>query len=258
MRKRIALIIVLAIIIAIGAIIIYILRPTKEASAPIEAVPLQINPTQTSNASAGSNVQMEPTDTQNSIIAGTEQETADTTRDAIFFTIDQENSTVSFTLNEVLRGVPTTVVGNTNQVAGEIAVDVGAPVKTMVGTILVNARTLVTDNNFRNRAIQNEILKTGDYEYITFTPKMISGIPENPQIGEEMSLQITGNLTIRDISQEINFTATVTVTSETSMMGYASAVVNRADFNLVIPEVPHVANVDEQVLLEIHFFAEAK
>jgi polyisoprenoid-binding protein YceI len=142
-------------------------------------------------------------------------------------------------------------------VAGEIAIDVENPADSQVGTILVNARTLVTDNDFRNRAINNQILDTGEYEFITFSPTGISGFPENPKIGEELNFQITGDLTIRDVTLEITFEASVTVNSETQLTGYASTMVVIKDFGLNIPEVPMVADVDEDVLLEIEFVAEA-
>ena len=67
----------------------------------------------------------------------------------------------AFELDEDLRGSRITVVGMTDQVAGEVALDFANLADTQVGTIQINARTLATDNNFRNRAIQNEILQTG-------------------------------------------------------------------------------------------------
>ena len=243
MKKRIAIITILVLMLMVGGAVIYILRPSQEASVPIEAVPLDANSTQTSG------------DVNNKIDA---QLLADNPQGVTIFSIDQENTVVSFTLDEILREVPTTVVGKTNQVAGEIAVNPVNPENSHVEKILVNARTLITDNNFRYRAINNEILKTGEFEFIIFSPKVISGIPDNPQLGEEMIIQIVSDLTIRDITQEITFDGVITVMSETNMTGYASVEIARADFNIVIPQVPGVANVDEEVLLEIEFSATAK
>jgi hypothetical protein len=53
----------------------------------------------------------------------------------------------------------------------------------------------------------------------------------------------------------VTFTTTVTVISETRLQGTASTSINRADFELQIPNVASVANVDEVVLLEIEFVA---
>jgi polyisoprenoid-binding protein YceI len=176
----------------------------------------------------------------------------------VIFTILQDQSEVRFTLDEILNGNPKTVIGVSNQVSGEIAIDVENPANSQVGMILINARTLKTDNDFRNRAINNQILETGKYEFIRFNPTVISGFPENPQIGEGLKFQITGDLTIRDITLEITFDAKVTANSETQLSGYASTVIAIMDYDLRIPEVPMVADVDEEVLLEIEFLAEIK
>jgi len=258
MSKKVFIGIGVVLVLAVVAVAAYILRPTTEASAPIEAVPVQVDQPQPEMETGDeSGNQSESMDSQESDeVSGESKEgVGDLPQGIVIFTIVQEQSEVRFTLDELLRGNPKTVVGTTNQVAGEIAIDVENPANTQVGTILVNARTLVTDNDFRNRAINNEILDTGDYEFITFTPTAISGIPENPQIGEELSFQITGDLTIRDITHEVTFDAIVVVNSETNLSGYASTMVARADYDLNIPDVPNVADVDEEVLLEIEFTA---
>ncbi len=53
----------------------------------------------------------------------------------------------------------------------------------------------------------------------------------------------------------MTFDVTVTVVSESRMVGTASTVVARTDYNLNIPSVPNVANVGEEVELYIDFVA---
>jgi len=174
-------------------------------------------------------------------------ESADTAASdgVIVFTIVQAESEVRFTLGELLSGIPTTVIGATDQIAGEIAIDPADPASSKVGVILVNARTFVTDNDFRNRAINNSILETGRYEFITFTPTEVIGFPADPALGEALDFQIHGELTVRDITNPITFDVTVTAVSETRLEGSASTMLTRADYNLQIPEVSRVADVDE-------------
>ena len=159
------------------------------------------------------------------------------------YTISQENSVVRFELDEDLRGVRTTVVGTTNQVAGELAINLNDLSTAQVGVLQINARTLATDNNFRNRAIQNEILNTGTYEFITFTPTAVNGLPPSAAVGEAVSFTIDGDLTIGDMTQPVTFNVTATAVSDTQLTGTATAVVSRADYNQNIPEVPSLANV---------------
>ncbi|HEY7094519.1 MAG TPA: YceI family protein, partial [Ktedonobacterales bacterium] len=77
------------------------------------------------------------------------------------FTIDSSNSEASFTIDEVHNGQPTTVVGKTSQVAGQIQVDKSDPSKSQVGQIKVDLTGLKTDDFLRNNAIQGRILETG-------------------------------------------------------------------------------------------------
>ncbi|MCB8983967.1 MAG: YceI family protein [Ardenticatenaceae bacterium] len=173
------------------------------------------------------------------------------------FTISPDDSEVNFTLDEDLRGLRNTVVGTTNQVAGEVAIDLNDLSTAQVGVLQINARTLATDNNFRNRAIQNEILETGTYEFITFTPTAVNGLPASAAVGEEVSFTIDGDLTIRDVTQPVTFAVTATAVSDSQITGTATAVVSRTDYNLNIPQVPNVANVEDEVELTINFVANA-
>ena len=175
--------------------------------------------------------------------------------DAAVYEIVPAESEARFLIDEVLRGEPTTVVGRTDQVAGQIALSFAEPANAAIGAIRVNARTLFTDNDFRNRAIQNRILVTGFYEFITFTPEAISGLPESIKPGETVTFDVTGDLTITAYSHPVTFTVTVTPVSESRLEGTASTTISRRDFNLVVPSATGVADVSEDVTLEIDFVA---
>lgn len=213
-----------------------LLQEPEAASAPIEALPLAIEtPTTAVSDTTGSPSSAGP----------------------VIFQIDPAQSQVRFELDEDLRGSRITVVGTTDQVAGQLAVDLANPAATQVGVIQINARTLATDNNFRNRAIQNEILDTGAYEFITFTPTAVTGLPESVNIGDTVTFTIAGDLTIRDVTNAVTFTVEATAVSPTQLTGTATAAVSRGDYGLQIPSVPNVANVEEEVELIIEFVANA-
>jgi len=259
---------IVGVIIVVG-VAAYVLRPTAEASTPIEAVPVVVDQSaveEPESAAAesgkeGAEIPVVEENAEEEVPAGeepAEQTVLSASDGLIVFTIMQAESEVRFTLDELLSGAPTTVVGATDQVAGEIAIDPASPANATVGVILVNARTFATDNDFRNRAINNSILETGKYEFVSFAPTQVIGFPDNPALGESLDFQISGELTVRDITHPITFDVTVTAVSETRLEGSASAMLTRADYDLLIPEVPRVADVDEEVLLEIDFVAETK
>jgi polyisoprenoid-binding protein YceI len=223
----------LLLIMAVAGVVGYnVLRTPAEASGPIQAVPLQVSASATTSAATDAD------DTQ-------------------LFQIQPGQSKARFTLTEVLRGEPTTVVGETDQVAGQLVVDPSSPDEAQVGTILINARTLATDDSQRNRVIQNIILSTNDYEYVSFTPTSLIGLPQATTIGTPYAFQINGQLTLKGITRDVTFNATVTPVADDQLHGIASTTIQRNDFGLTIPDVPFVANVSDQVQLDLNFVATA-
>jgi polyisoprenoid-binding protein YceI len=149
-------------------------------------------------------------------------------------------------LQAMLIGQPKTVVGKTNQVAGEMIVDFQNPAKSQLGAIRINVRTLTTDNEFRNRALRGQILQSTkpEFEFATFVPTELKGLPAAFAIGQSYSFQIVGKLTLRDVTRDVTFDATVKPISSEQLTGTAS-----------IPEAPGVADIAENVRLEIDFTA---
>ena len=176
------------------------------------------------------------------------------------FSIVAEESLASFTMEEDLRGVRTTVIGQTSEVGGKISVDFAQPSASSIGPILINARTLTTDNSMRNRAIRGRILFSAqdEYEFIVFEPRELSNFSaETVTAGETLSFDVMGDLTVKDVTRSVTFSAAVTLDSETQLSGSASVNLLYADFGLLIPDVPSVANVTDDVDLRFEFVARA-
>jgi polyisoprenoid-binding protein YceI len=176
---------------------------------------------------------------------------------ATVFEIDPTASEARFSINEILRGEPTTVVGKTNQVQGQIAVNLNDLSTAAVGPIQVDAQTLVTDNSFRNRAIETRILLSRVFRYVTFAPTAVSGLPDSVSPGESMQFQIEGDLTIVETTKPVVFDVRAVAVSDSRIEGTAAATIQRAAFDLFVPSATGVAGVEEDVLLEIDFAAEA-
>jgi polyisoprenoid-binding protein YceI len=173
------------------------------------------------------------------------------------FQIVADESEVRFIIDEVLFGDPKAVVGRTDQVAGEILLDADHPSQAQIGVIRVNANTLKTDNEFRNRTLRGQILESThpEYEFVEFTPKALERLPAQVTVGQPVTFQIRGDLQVRDVTHEVTFDAHVTLVNPDRLEGTAQAVVRRQDFRLTIPDVPGVANVSDTVHLEIDFVA---
>jgi polyisoprenoid-binding protein YceI len=233
--KRILVLGAVLLAVAAGVVVYAFLKTPEEASGPIEAVPL---------------LEEQPGAESGVALAAS--------ADSVIFEIVQAESEARFLIDEVLNGSPNTVVGVTDQVAGEIAVYPDDPTRSRIGTIRVNARTLTTDNGFRNRAIKNRILNTDAYEFVTFTPTELVGLPASAAVGESYAFQVVGDLTVRDVTRSVTFDATITPASDTRLEGNARTTILYPDFGISIPKVPSVASVEDEVTLELDFVAVAK
>lgn len=173
------------------------------------------------------------------------------------FSIVSSQSEARFIIDETLLGQRKTVMGATNEVAGQMLIDFNDPSTATLGVVRINVRTLQTDNDFRNRALRGQILQADrpEYEFATFTPTELRGLPDSVTVGEQFSFQIVGNLNVHGVSRETVFDAKITPASENEITGTASAMVAYRDFGMSIPEANGVADVSEEVRLEIDFSA---
>lgn len=177
----------------------------------------------------------------------------------VLFRIIPAESRVRFEIDENLRGSPNRVVGTTDQVAGDLIVDLGSPPDSEVGTIRINVRTLRTDDSRRDRAIRSRVLQSSQdaYEFVEFTPTSLVGLPADLAVGDKFEFAIIGALAIREVSVDVEFDAVVTLETDRSLSGSATATILRKTFDLSIPSVPFVASVGEDVEIRIEFVAAA-
>ncbi|MFN8450217.1 MAG: YceI family protein [Anaerolineae bacterium] len=269
-RLIVAGIVVVLVVVLIGLVYIWVSGGSATPSATLVAPTLELatrQPTTEATPEAASAASTESpaaaTAESTAESAATEAaaaatpESAASASDLTVFGIVADDSEVRFILNEMLRGSPNEVRGTTSLIAGQIGVDFANPQNSQVGEIRIDARDLSTDNEMRNRAIRSAILQSAQdqFEFISFKPTSLDGLPASVTMGEAFEFQVTGDLTIRDITNPVTFDVTVTPVSETRIEGTATATVQRGDYGLTIPNVPGVADVDEAVRLEIDFVA---
>lgn len=173
------------------------------------------------------------------------------------FRIIPEESLVEFYINEVLNGKENTVIGATNQIFGDIVLDMKNPAKTEFGALRINARTLATDDSRRDGVISRNILHsdTSENEFIEFTPKTLSGLPSEVKAGDTFAFQIAGDLSVAGVTREVVFSANLESISEDRVIGSAEAKVFYTDFGLSVPSVPFVASVEKEVVLKARVVA---
>jgi polyisoprenoid-binding protein YceI len=177
--------------------------------------------------------------------------------DQTLYQIKSDSAIATFSLHEMLAGQAKFVVGtSTGYVSGEIGFDAKHVASSTIGLVRVNARTFVTDDNSRNNAIRRLILKTEDdaNEYITFKPTAMTGLPKGAATSS-FAFSITGDLTVSGVTKPTMFTATGSLDKDGNLAIHATTVVKRDDFNIVIPNFPFLADVQNEVTLDLDVVA---
>jgi polyisoprenoid-binding protein YceI len=171
-------------------------------------------------------------------------------------------SEARFYIDEVLRGQQNTVVGVTDQVDGSIALQFD-PGAVEIGEFVINVRTVETDDEVRDRTIRTLILESSkdEFEFSTFRPTSVSGVPGTIAPGDLLELEVTGDLTVRDVTRRVSFDMEIEVLSQEEIQGVASTTITWDQFEITIPYVGGdsiVASVGDEVRLELDFLAEAE
>jgi polyisoprenoid-binding protein YceI len=228
--------------------------PAPMATVPAAEAPATEAPTAEAPAAEAPAVEAPATEA-----APAEQSAAAASAGAITFQITPGAAEARFLIDEVLMGQDKTVVGVTQQVSGDLTVDPANPAAAQIGEIRIDARDLTTDDDRRTNQLRRNILRSGQdqYQYITFRPTSLSGMPAAVAVGETFTFQVTGDLTIIDTTLPVTFDMTVTPVAENTLQGSGAATVRYADFGISIPSVPFVAGVQDDVRLEIDFTAAA-
>lgn len=172
--------------------------------------------------------------------------------------IVSEDSEAKYSLNELLSGVPTFVVGTSHQLNGQIAVDaVSQPAAITIGDVKLDATSFTTDKPLRDKNVISMVLKSDkpENQFIVFHTTSITGVPETLTADKSFPVKITGDLTISGVTKPTTFDGSITWKSDGSLSGSASTNLTYANFGLTIPDLPFLANVDEVVKLELNLSA---
>jgi polyisoprenoid-binding protein YceI len=182
--------------------------------------------------------------------------------ESIIYEVVDGESEARFIIEEVLRGEPNTVVGTTSGIDGSVAVEFRSN-DIEIGEFVINVRTIETDDEVRDRTIRTLILESSkdEFEFSTFRPTQVTGLPETIEVGDRLSLQVTGELTVRDVTDSVTFDMSLDLRSEEEIRGSAATTIRWEQFDITIPYVGGnsiVASVEDQVDLEMEFVARAE
>lgn len=167
--------------------------------------------------------------------------------------IDPERTVARYRVQEQLAALdfPSDAVGSTRAVSGQVVLRSDGTLAPADSQIVVDLRTLRSDESRRDNYIQGRTLDTGSFPSAVFVPREARGLGSRLAPGP-FDLQLTGELTIRGVTREVTWEVSGEATEE-EVRGLASTRITFQDFGLERPRVAVVLSVEETIRLELDF-----
>ena len=147
------------------------------------------------------------------------------------YRIDPTESSLTYEVQEEFAGKDTsTATGTTNGIAGDIAVnpeDLGA---VRMGPIVVNLEQLHSDNNLRDARLRLDYLESHEHPLATFKVDEVSGLSGKLAEGEPQDFELSGELTVKEITKPVTFTGTASL-ADGALTATATTMAKLSDFD---------------------------
>ncbi len=147
---------------------------------------------------------------------------------------------------------PTDAVGTTQQAQGAIALDQNNSVVVADSKLVVDLRTLQSDEGRRDSYIRQNTLITSLYPTAEFVPRQLAGLPAPLPKSGVAHFQVIGDMTIHGVTRPLTWDVNASF-DNLEVSGRASTSFKFEDFNMTIPRVFLVLSVEDTIRLEIDF-----
>ena len=164
-----------------------------------------------------------------------------------------EGTVARYMVEEVLASQGFKVAtGETSEVVGRIVFDGDGPIVAVESSIVIQAATLKTDSDKRDRYVRERTLQTAQYPEIIFRPTSSEGLPSPlSEASGEVEFTISGDLTLLDQTRPVTWD--VTAEFGDSITGLAVIDINFEQFGMDKPRVAVVVSVGDTIRLELDF-----
>jgi polyisoprenoid-binding protein YceI len=231
MLKKILIAVV--VIAVVGGVGLFILDRTIFAPAAV-STGVPVAPTIAAPTQAPAQAAAQPTQPPAATKAAQPQATAaaaPATGAAVVYHIDPAQSEAHYEVGETFfQGNRFNLaVGRTKGIAGEVLVDFANPANSQIGAIVIDVSQLTSDEGRRDNFIRNNALQSSQYPQATFKPTKIEGLPASAKPGDQLTLKVTGDLTVKETTKPVTFDVTLTA-GQDKLTGTATAEILLSDF----------------------------
>lgn len=146
------------------------------------------------------------------------------------------------------------VVGTTSGVSGEVQLNLAGTDPVENAQFSVDMTGLQTDQDRRDKWLQDNAIETSKFPQSTFTATSATGLPERINEGEEISFQLVGDLTVRDVTNSVTFDVTAVLEGDT-LRGTAVLPLKLTDFGIDPPDFANTLTVADEFKIEVALVA---
>ena len=142
--------------------------------------------------------------------------------------------------------------GETTDVDGRIMFDEDGGIVADESGIVIQAGTLKTDSDRRDRYVRERTLLTAQYPEVVFKPTSVEGLPSPiGDVSGTVEFTISGDLTVRDQARPVTWD--VTAEFGDIITGIAAIDITFEQFGMDKPSVAVVLSVEDTIRLELAF-----
>jgi polyisoprenoid-binding protein YceI len=146
------------------------------------------------------------------------------------------------------------VTGVTPGVSGELQLNFSQPDLLEAATFTVDMAGLRTDREPRDEWLQDYAIETNRFPEARFVATSANDLPASYTEGQEISFQLHGDLTIRDVTNPVTFEVTAVLSGDT-IRGTAVRRMQMTDFGIDPPHFVNTLTVANDFRIEISLVA---
>ncbi|MBV7333277.1 YceI family protein [Chloroflexi bacterium TSY] len=181
------------------------------------------------------------------------------------FTVVPEESSASYIVEEeffagalsklgINAGLQT-ITGSTTEIEGELQINLDEDAPLSAANFTVNLPSLTTDQDRRDKWIRENGPSLNSFPIAEFVANEAVGAPSNYTDGAEVSFQLLGDLTIRDVTRPTTFDIVATLTGDTIMGSAISEELLLTDFDIEPPNFANTLSVANEFHVEVSLTA---
>lgn len=151
------------------------------------------------------------------------------------------------------RGV-NEAVGRTTAISGGVVLDRAGAVVSEQSQIVVDLRTLKSDESRRDNWLQRNTIQTDRFPTATFVVRGVRGLPFPLPTSGAATFELVGDLTVRDVTRPLTWQVQAQFRAA-EITGLATTDLRLTDFGLTPPTVGPVLSIADPIKLELQFTA---